>query len=52
MKKFKNLLSIIMSLIILFQICTIPSAYGIASNTADIDGNNDKSYEAMLNAIV
>lgn len=52
MKKFKNLLSIFMSVVLLVQIIAVPSAYGIASDTTATDGDNEKSYEAMLNAIV
>ena len=52
MKKFKSLLSVFLSLVLMLQVIVVPSAYGIASDTADIDDNNDKSYEAMLDAIV
>lgn len=52
MKKFKNLLSIFMSFVLLVQIIALPSAYGIASDTTATDSDNEKSYEAMLNAIV
>lgn len=51
MKKFKNLLSIFMSFVLLVQIIAVPSAYGTASDTTT-DSDNEKSYEAMLNAIV
>ncbi|MGN0524093.1 MAG: SH3 domain-containing protein [Eubacterium sp.] len=52
MKKFKNLLSIFMSFVLLVQIIALPSAYGIASDTTTTDSDNEKSYESMLNAIV
>ncbi len=52
MKKFKSLLSIFLSLVLMLQIIVIPSAYGIAADTTNADGDNDKSYEAMLDAIV
>lgn len=52
MKKFKNLLSLFLSLVLMLQIVTIPSAYGIASDTTTTDSDNEKSYETMLDAIV
>lgn len=44
MKKFKNLLSIFMSFVLLVQIIALPSAYGIASDTTTTDSDNEKSY--------
>lgn len=41
-----------MSFVLLVQIIALPSAYGIASDTTTTDSDNEKSYEAMLNAIV
>lgn len=52
MKKFKSLLSVFLSLVLMLQVIVVPSAYGIAADTTNADGNNDKSYEAMLDAIV
>lgn len=52
MKKFKSLLSIFLSLVLMLQVIVVPSAYGIASDTTNTDGDNDKSYAAMLDAIV
>lgn len=52
MKKFKSLFSVFLSLVLMLQVIVVPSAYGIAADTTNADGNNDKSYEAMLDAIV
>ncbi len=52
MKKFKSLLSVFLSLVFMLQVIIVPSAYGIAADTTNADGNNDKSYKAMLDAIV
>lgn len=52
MKMFKSLLSIFLSLVLMLQIIVLPSTYGIAADTTNADGNNDKSYEAMLDSIV
>ncbi len=52
MKKFKSLLSIFLSLVLMLQVIVAPSAYGIAADTTNAEDNNDKSYEAMLDAIV
>lgn len=41
-----------MSFVLLVQIIAVPSAYGIASDATATDSENEKSYEAMLNAIV
>lgn len=52
MKKIKGLLSVFLSLVLMLQVIVVPSAYGIAADATNADGNNDKSYEAMLDAIV
>ncbi|MCD7872617.1 MAG: hypothetical protein LUG21_04840 [Clostridiales bacterium] len=50
MKKFKSVLSVFLSLVLMLQVIVVPSVYGIAADTTNTDGNN-KSYEAMLNSL-